>query len=69
MITMLAKSERTVGELVDAFDITFPAVSYHLRVLRRARLVQQRRRGAQRIYRLRQQSLRAVRDWIGQHID
>src|ERR687889_2023220 len=43
--------ERTAGELAGAFDITFGAVSQHLKVLREADLVTVRRHGTRRYYR------------------
>ena len=45
------QQERTAGELAGAFDITFGAVSQHLRVLRDADLVTVRRHGTRRYYR------------------
>lgn len=39
------------GEIAAHFDVTRPAVSKHLRVLKRAGLLQERRAGTQRIYR------------------
>jgi DNA-binding transcriptional ArsR family regulator len=52
------RSERSAGDLADAFDITFGAVSQHLRVLREANLVTVRREGTRRFY-------RANRDELG----
>lgn len=43
--------ERTAGELADAFDVTFGAVSQHLKVLRDAGLVTVRPEGTRRFYR------------------
>ena len=45
------QQERTAGELAGAFDITFGAVSQHLKVLRDADLVTVRRDGTRRYYR------------------
>jgi DNA-binding transcriptional ArsR family regulator len=45
------RDERSAGDLADAFDITFGAVSQHLKVLRDARLVTVRRDGTRRFYR------------------
>ncbi|MFI7067208.1 ArsR/SmtB family transcription factor [Kribbella sp. NPDC050124] len=42
--------ERTAGELADAFDVTFGAVSQHLRILREAGLVTVRPSGTRRFY-------------------
>src|SRR5437762_9234166 len=45
------RAERSAGDLADAFDITFGAVSQHLKVLRDADLVTVRRHGTRRYYR------------------
>jgi DNA-binding transcriptional ArsR family regulator len=50
--------ERSAGDLADAFDITFGAVSQHLKVLRDANLVTVRHEGTRRFY-------RANRDGLG----
>jgi DNA-binding transcriptional ArsR family regulator len=52
------RAERSAGDLADAFDITFGAVSQHLKVLRDANLVTVRRDGTRRLY-------RANRDGLG----
>lgn len=60
---MLNVRERRVQELVDTFDISFGAVSQHLRVLREAGLVARRKEGRNRIYRLNARPLKRVHDW------
>ena len=50
--------------LAEPFDMTLPAVSQQLRVLRRAGLVSEERDGRQRVYRLNPEPLREVRDWM-----
>lgn len=65
LVTLLAeKPGRPVRALVDTLGIPQPAVSKHLAVLRAAGLVTARRRGRERHYSLRPQSLRPVHDWI-----
>lgn len=49
--------ERPAGEIAGHFDVTFGAVSQHLRVLRDAGLVTVRARGRQRLYRARPEAL------------
>jgi|SRR5262245_6954346 len=44
------RDERTAGELADAFEVTFGAVSQHLKVLRDAGLVSVRKDGTRRYY-------------------
>ena len=53
-----------VAELAAGFDMTRPAVSKHLRVLREARLVREDRDGRQRVYRLTAGPLRDVSAWL-----
>ena len=56
--------ERAVGELVRTLRIGQPAVSKHLRVLRRVKVVSVSRRGRQRLYRLNPKELKPVHDWV-----
>ena len=53
-----------VADLAERFDMTRPAVSKHLRVLREARLVREERDGRRRVYRLTPGPLRDVSQWI-----
>lgn len=53
-----------VAELASGFDMTRPAVSKHLRVLRDARLVREERDGRQRVYRLTPAPLRDLSQWV-----
>jgi DNA-binding transcriptional ArsR family regulator len=65
MLVLLAKGDRSAGELVNAFpQLTQPAVSRHLRVLREARLVDVRPQAQQRIYTLRPEKLRELDRWV-----
>jgi DNA-binding transcriptional ArsR family regulator len=61
---LVGSDERSVGDLVGALRIRQPAVSKHLGVLRRVRLVSVRRRGRRRMYRLNARELKPVHDWI-----
>ncbi|MEZ4438720.1 MAG: metalloregulator ArsR/SmtB family transcription factor [Polyangiaceae bacterium] len=56
--------ERPARQLAAPFDMTFAAISQHLRVLEEAGLVEVRRDGRQRLYRLRPQPLSGVVSWI-----
>ena len=53
-----------VAELAAGFDMTRPAVSKHLRVLRDACLVREEKDGRQRVYRLTPAPLRDVSQWV-----
>ena len=64
VLDLLRGQEHTVGELVDALDLSQPAVSKHLRVLRDAGLVEARVDAQRRIYRLRAEPLADVDAWL-----
>jgi DNA-binding transcriptional ArsR family regulator len=67
LLGLLRDSERSVGELLQAFDVSQPAISQHLRVLREAGLVEVRRVGRQRLYRLRAERFQAIYNWAAQY--
>ena len=50
IIEMIASQDRTAGEIGMEFDMTAPAISQHLRVLREARLITVRAEGQKRIH-------------------
>lgn len=65
IIQLLAESgEQPVGMLVESLRLPQPAVSKHLGVLKRVRLVSVSRRGRSRVYRLNARELKPVHDWI-----
>jgi DNA-binding transcriptional ArsR family regulator len=65
IIDLLAhRGEQAVTDLVGAMRIGQPAVSKHLGVLRRVRIVSVNRHGRRRMYRLNPQELKPVHDWI-----
>lgn len=67
ILDALASGERTAGELVEMFDMSQPAVSQHLAVLRDAGLVRPRREGRTQVYSLVAAPLREVYDWAGHY--
>src|SRR5262245_31030932 len=65
IIDLLAgEAETAVGDLVAVLRLPQPAVSKHLNVLRRVRIVAVSRRGKRRMYRLNPKELKPVYDWI-----
>jgi DNA-binding transcriptional ArsR family regulator len=64
ILARLAKGEATVTELAEPFDMTFAAVSKHLQVLERARLVERGREAQWRPARLNARPLRAADEWV-----
>jgi DNA-binding transcriptional ArsR family regulator len=65
ILARLVQGEATVNELAEPFDLSLPAVSKHLKVLRQAGLVEQGRQAQWRPCRLRPEPLREVAEWMG----
>jgi DNA-binding transcriptional ArsR family regulator len=64
IVELLAERDRTAGELVQAFDLSAPAISQHLNVLRAAGLVVTRARGQSRIQSLNPAGLDEIGAWL-----
>jgi DNA-binding transcriptional ArsR family regulator len=64
MLDRLAVRELPVGDLAESFQMTLPAISQHLKVLREAGLVKDRRVGRQVVYTLVPGPLREISDWV-----
>src|ERR671914_2675400 len=60
----LRDGPRAVGEIAAAMPVSRPAVSQHLRVLKEAGLVTERREGARRVYRIHTEGLAALRAYL-----
>jgi DNA-binding transcriptional ArsR family regulator len=66
IVELLGGGERSVQEIADLLPISRPAVSRHLRVLKRAGLVVERPLGTRRIYELHDEGVEAVRAYVEQ---
>lgn len=64
IIARLSKGEATVSELAEPFDMSFPAVSKHLKVLERAGLIEKGRAAQFRPRRLNPEPLRLLTTWL-----
>lgn len=64
VLDMLRAGELPAGAIARQFRVSRPAISKHLRTLRRSQLVQERREGRLRIYRLNPEPLKAVDSWL-----
>lgn len=64
ILDLLREGERPVGDLVERLQLSQPAVSKHLRVLRDAGLVDVRPDAQRRLYRLRPQPLAEMDEWL-----
>ncbi|SRR6266542_1979220 len=60
----LRGGSRSVGEIAEGMDVSRPAVSQHLKVLKAARLVVDRAEGTRRLYAVDAQGLEALRRWL-----
>jgi DNA-binding transcriptional ArsR family regulator len=64
MLELVRDDELPAGALAERFEVSRPAVSRHLRVLREAGLVVERRQGRQRLYRANLEPLVELREWL-----
>ena len=64
ILDLLRERERTVNELVEHLDLSQPAVSKHLKVLREAGLVEVRQDAQRRWYRLQAKPLIEIEAWL-----
>lgn len=64
LLELLIESPHTAGDLAHEFELSRPAISEHLGVLRRAHLVRARLDGRERIYELDPAPLADVTDWL-----
>ena len=67
ILDRLRRGDAHVNELASGFRVSRPAISRHLRVLRKARLVRERREGRQRIYQLEADRLEQVARWTEEY--
>src|SRR5262245_21381150 len=68
LLELLNGTDCSVVELARPFRMTRPAVSQHLRILRRAGLVRAKRVGREQRYRLDSRPLREVHAWAGRFV-
>lgn len=64
VLDLLRSGSLPAGRIAQAFPVSRPAISRHLRLLRRAKLVRERREGRRRLYQLNPDPLRAVDSWL-----
>ena len=64
ILQLVADQELAAGEIAAAFEVTRPAVSQHLTVLKSAGLLDERRDGTRRLYRARPEGLSEIRELL-----
>ena len=67
VLDLLRRGSQPAGEIAGAFPVSRPAISKHLRLLRRAHLVNEHREGRHRVYQLNPEPLRTVDSWLNQY--
>jgi DNA-binding transcriptional ArsR family regulator len=66
ILRQLAAGEQSAGEVASRFAVTQPAISQHLKVLKEAGLVSERREGARRLYSVRAEGLADLHDFLAE---
>jgi DNA-binding transcriptional ArsR family regulator len=69
ILSLVREGELSAGEIATHFDVTRPAVSQHLTVLKEAGLVDERRNGTRRLYTARPQGLEPIREFLEEFWD
>jgi DNA-binding transcriptional ArsR family regulator len=64
ILRLVWDAERSAGDIAAHFDVTRPAISQHLRVLKEADLIFERRQGTKRFYRARPEGLEELREFL-----
>ena len=64
ILTLVKNDELTAGEIASHFEVTRPAVSQHLTVLKEAGLVHERRNGTRRLYSVRPEGFNEVKTFL-----
>jgi DNA-binding transcriptional ArsR family regulator len=64
ILALVRDAELSAGEIASNFDVTRPAVSQHLNVLKEAGLVNERRNGTRRLYRARPEGLAELKEFL-----
>jgi len=64
ILALVWDAERAAGDIAARFDVTHAAISQHLRVLKEAGLVSERRDGRRRLYSARKESVSEIRRYL-----
>ena len=69
ILRLLGEQELPAGRIAEHFDVSRPAISQHLQVLKAAGLVSERVLGRQHLYQVRPEALAQLREFIGEFWD
>jgi len=64
ILRLVSVAELSVGDIASRFDVTRPAISQHLRVMKEAGLVTERRDGTRRLYRAKPETIAELRAYL-----
>ncbi len=64
IVELVAVTERSAGEIAERFEVSQPAISQHLKILREAGVIQRRTDAQRRLYRLNPAALIEVDRWL-----
>src|SRR5207302_11281722 len=64
IVRLVWSDERSAGEIAKTFEVTWPAISQNLRVLKDAGLIKERRVGTSRLYRADRAALRPLESYL-----
>lgn len=64
IVELVSEGERSAGEIAEAFEISRPGVSKHLRILRENGVIRAREDGTRRLYSLAADGLVELDDWL-----
>ncbi|MCJ8279386.1 MAG: metalloregulator ArsR/SmtB family transcription factor [Rivularia sp. ALOHA_DT_140] len=67
ILDLLLNGEKPVKQLAEPFAMSLPAISQHLQILCEADLVEMRKLGRQRLYKLKPEPLKEVSAWIANY--
>ena len=64
ILKMLKKGNKTAGQIAERFDVSMPAISRHLAVLRDAEMVETHREGKFVVYEIKLSQIEYLDDWL-----
>lgn len=67
ILARLTRGELTVGEIAKSYDVTFAAISKHLKVLENAHLIVKRKHGKERIVQLSPGAFKSASEYLGNY--
>ena len=64
ILVLVGEGELSAGEIASGFDVSRPAISQHIAVLREAGLLDERREGTRRLYKVRPEGMAGLSDFL-----